>query len=267
MPEGTLTTSDGCTISYTIHPARRSGLPHLVLIHSLALDRTIWDDVVLRLGDVEILAYDCRGHGQSGKGAADFTPELFARDLAELLDHVGWQSAAVAGCSMGGCVAQAFGGLYPLRASGLGLIDTTAWYGADAPERWRERATAAREKGLGSLIEFQLTRWVSDAFRAAHPEKMEALTRVFLANHLDCYAATCTMLGAVDLRHYLRNLRAPTAIIVGEEDYATPVAASRQLHEAIAGSTLTIIPKARHLTPVECAEQVASVLLSLVRPS
>jgi 3-oxoadipate enol-lactonase len=56
-----------------------------------------------------------------------------------------------------------------------------------------------------------------------------------------------------------------TAIIVGEDDYATPVAASRQLHEAIAGSTLTILPKARHLTPVECEEQVASALLALVR--
>jgi 3-oxoadipate enol-lactonase len=268
MPEETLTTSDGCRISYTLHPASRSGLSHLVLIHSLALDRTIWDDVVLRLaGEVEILAYDCRGHGQSGKGAADFTPELFACDLAELLDHIGWQSAAVGGCSMGGCVAQAFGGLYPQRASALGLIDTTAWYGADAPERWRERATAAREKGLGSLSEFQLTRWVSDAFRGAHPEEMDALTRVFLANDLDCYAATCTMLGAMDLRHHLGNLRAPTAVIVGEEDYATPVAASRQLHESIASSTLTIIPKARHLTPVECSEQVASVLLALVRPS
>ncbi len=68
----------------------------------------------------------------------------FARDLAELFDHVGWQNAVVAGCSMGGCVAQALAGLYPSRVSALGLIDTTAWYGEDAPAQWRERAAAVR---------------------------------------------------------------------------------------------------------------------------
>ena len=50
----------------------------------------------------------------------------------------------------GGGVAQAFGGLYPERTEGLGLIDTTAWYGADAPEQWRQRATTAKQKALAA---------------------------------------------------------------------------------------------------------------------
>jgi 3-oxoadipate enol-lactonase len=166
---------------------------------------------------------------------------------------------------MGGCVAQAFAGLYTKRVTVLGLIDTTAWYGEDAPQQWQKRATAAQQKGLDSLIEFQVTRWLSDAFRAAHPEKSDWATRVFLGNTADCYAASCKMLGVADLRPYLPKLHMPTAVIVGEEDYATPVAASRQLHEAIAGSTLTLLPQARHLTPVECEEQIASALLALAR--
>ena len=121
----------------------------------------------------QVLAYDCRGHGRSDRRAVRFTAELFARDLAELLDHVGWPAAAIAGCSMGGCVALAFGGLYPDRAAALGLIDTTAWYGADAPLKFRERAEAARAKGMEGLIEFQLTRWFSDDFRAAHPDVLD----------------------------------------------------------------------------------------------
>ena len=236
----------------------------VVLIHSLALDRSIWDRVVsLLAGRAHVLTYDCRGHGRSGRSAAPFTVELFAQDLAELLDRVGWQSATVAGCSMGGCVAQAFAGLYPSRASALGLIDTTAWYGEDAPAQWAERVAAARSKGLAALLNFQLTRWFGDPFRAAHPEIVSALAAVYLANDLDCYAAACALLGDADLRPYLTALRMPVAIVVGEEDYATPLAAAQQLHHAIPQSTLTILPGARHLTPVECPEQIASQLLTL----
>src|SRR5215831_8818503 len=169
-------TSNGCPIAYTVHSAPNA--PRIVLIHSLALDASVWDGVVVRLaGRAEILTYDCRGHGRSGREALPFTTELFARDLAELLDHVGWQKSIVAGCSMGGCVAQAFAGQYASRVAALALIDTTAWYGEDAPKTWGERAATAEAKGLAGLADFQMTRWFGDAFRAAHPESVDAAIR------------------------------------------------------------------------------------------
>src|SRR5213593_4249990 len=104
---GTFETSDGCPIAYSIHPPHGANQPRMVLIHSLALDAGIWNGVVGNLaGRAEILRYDCRGHGRSGRKGGLFTTDLFARDLAELLDHVSWQEALIAGCSMGGCVAQ-----------------------------------------------------------------------------------------------------------------------------------------------------------------
>ena len=263
---GIFKTSDDCAIHYSLTAAPRAGAQRIALIHSLALDGSIWDSVVRELAnDAAILTYDCRGHGKSERRAGSFTPELFARDLAELLDHVGWPTAAVAGCSMGGCVAQAFAGLNASRVSALGLIDTTAWYGEDAPKKWRERAAVARTKGLAGMVEFQTTRWFGDKFRVSHPELVQAMSNVFLANDVDCYAATCVMLGDADLRGYLPSLRMPVAVVVGEEDYATPVAMARQLHEAIAGSTLTILKGARHLAPVECPDQIAAQLLELLR--
>ena len=236
----------------------------MVLIHSLALDSTIWDGVVARLDErAEILVYDCRGHGRSGRQAIPFTTELFARDLRELLDHVGWPEALIAGCSMGGCIAQAFAAQYASRVSAMALIDTTAWYGNDAPKTWRERASSAQSQGLAALVEFQITRWFSDSFRVEHPELVQAVTRVFLANDVNCYASSCMLLGTADLRSALPDFRLPSAIVVGKEDYATPIAAAQELHKSIAGSTLTILPKARHLTPIECPEQIASELLTL----
>jgi 3-oxoadipate enol-lactonase len=267
MPiESTFTLSDGATLAYTLHPEPKPGAPCVVLIHSLALDRSVWDDVLNRLRDeAQVLTYDCRGHGRSDRRAIRFTAELFARDLSELLDHVGWPSAAVAGCSMGGCVALLFGGLYPQRAAALGLIDTTAWYGTDAPLRFRERAEAAREKGMEGLIDFQVTRWFSDGFRAGRPDVLQRTSAIFTANDFDCYAASCALLGDVDARSHLPSLQMPVAIAVGEHDYATPVAMSQQLHEAIAHSTLTVLPDARHLTPIERPEAIAQAILDLLR--
>lgn len=262
----TFTTSDQTTIAFTRHPAPRPGAPRLVIIHSLALDRHVWDEVVpLLTHEVEVLAYDCRGHGQSDRKPGRYTAESFADDLAQLLDHVGWDKAAVAGCSMGGCVALAFAGLQPNRVTALGLIDTTAWYGEDAPQAFRKRAEAAREKGMRGLVGFQITRWFSDAFAASNPSAMQRAVDTFVANDFDCYAASCALLGDVDARKYLSALRMPVAIVVGEEDYATPVVMAQYLHEHLLQSTLTVLSKARHLTPIEHPDKIADQLLNLVR--
>lgn len=263
--DGSFFTSDGCKISYTLQGASGGGAPKVALIHSLALDRSVWDGVVERIGDqAEILTYDARGHGRSDHPHMPYSAELFARDLAELMDHIGWSKAAVAGCSMGGCVAQAFGGLYPARAQGLALIDTSAWYGPEAPKQFRDRAAAAKAKGMAALIDFQVTRWFSDKFPPAHPDLVKKFTDVFLANDFECYASTCALLGDADLRHYLPAFKMPVAVIVGEEDYAAPVAMAKAIHEAIAGSSLRIIEGGRHLTPIECPDEITDEIVTLL---
>lgn len=263
--DGTFSTSDGCAIGYTLQGARNGRAPRLALIHSLALDRSVWDGVVERLGTrAEILTYDCRGHGRSGRPHMAYSAELFGRDLAELLDHVGWSDATLAGCSMGGCVAQAFAGLYPARARALALIDTTAWYGLDAPKQFRERAAAAKAKGMAGLIDFQVTRWFSQQFAPAHPDRVKQAMEMFLANDFECYASTCALLGDADLRHYLPSFKMPVAIVVGEEDYATPIAMAKALNEAIPQSTLKIVAGGRHLTPIECPDEIASEIANVM---
>jgi 3-oxoadipate enol-lactonase len=263
----TATTADGTTIAYSHIGAERADAQRLALVHSLALDRHVWDGVVAALdGDAEIVAVDCRGHGRSTRAvSAPFSADLFAHDLAAVLDDIGWASAAVAGCSMGGCVSMAFGGLFPARATALGLIDTTAWYGPEGAQQFRDRAAAAREKGLAGLVPFQMTRWFGDAFRAEHADVVARYAETFVAADVDCYAASCALLGDADLRACLPNLRIPVAIVVGEEDQATPLPMSQQLHLAISGSTLAILGGARHLTPIECPDQVAAELRALLR--
>jgi 3-oxoadipate enol-lactonase len=85
----------------------------------------------------------------------------------------------------------------------------------------------------------------------------------FLRNDVDAYAASCTMLGACDLRAALPKIKAPAAVVVGEEDYATPVAMAEALANGIAGARLTVIGGARHFTPLERPDVIAEELRRL----
>jgi len=76
---------------------------------------------------------------------------------------------------------------------------------------------------------------------------------------------TCTMLGAADLRAALPGMTMPAAIVVGEEDYATPVAMAEVMNRGIKGSTLTVLKGARHLTPLEAPDAIAEELIVLLK--
>jgi 3-oxoadipate enol-lactonase len=237
-----------------------------VLIHSLAMDRAYWRPVAERLekANVCVAVPDCRGHGESGKPPGPYTVGLFADDIGALLDQLGWPRAVFAGSSMGGSVALGFAVRHPDRVAGLTLIDTTAWYGKDAEAAWAQRAKAARDKGLPSLIDFQLSRWFSDAFKAQHPEVVEACVATFLRNDVKAYAEACRMLGEFDVRNGLRFLKMPVRILVGEEDYATPPAMAEEMNAIMEQSTYRLLPKARHLTPLERPDEVAEEILATI---
>jgi 3-oxoadipate enol-lactonase len=114
------------------------------------------------------------------------------------------------------------------------------------------------------MIAFQQTRWFSDAFRAEEAALADRFGQIFLKNDVAAYAATCEMLGNFDIRAKLATLNVPVEILVGEEDYATPPDMARALEAGIAGSRLTIVPKARHLTPIEIPEQIAAMLQTVI---
>jgi 3-oxoadipate enol-lactonase len=252
------TMRDGAQIAYTLRRSATARAPRVVLIH------TLWAPVMDLLPEMDVLTYDVRGHGESSKSAGPYTAAQFADDLADLLAGVGWERAVVVGGSMGGSIAIAFAVAHPDMVEALGLIDTTAWYGADAPTAWADRAAKAASDGFGSMIGFQVTRWYSDAFREANPAIVTQTSDIFLRSDLAAYTALCGMLGTFDERTGLPGIAVPTEVLVGEEDYATPVAMSRDLAATIPGANLTIVPNVRHLTIVEIPEQIAELIRTLV---
>jgi 3-oxoadipate enol-lactonase len=116
---------------------------------------------------------------------------------------------------------------------------------------------------MASLVPFQKSRWVTEKFLKENPAVVDEAIAVFLANEPQAYLETCRMLGAADLRK-LPKFDFATRIVVGIEDYATPVAMAEATHKLIPGSTLTVLDNARHLTPLECPERIGDELKLLI---
>lgn len=241
-----------------------SGAP-LVLLHPLALAAELWQPLAERLADRhEVFAFDLRGHGHSGWDGRPFSIGDLARDVIAALDALGLDAVRLAGMSMGGSVAMTLAGGHPHRVSALLLADTTAWYGPDAPTAWAERARKAtnpRERQLA----FQRDRWFSESFRAQAPEEVERVARIFLATASPAHAAASLAMGALDARPLLPAITAPTQVLVGEHDYATPPAMAELLAEHIPDAQLRVLPDVRHLSLIEQPDALLAALSLEVR--
>ncbi|MEY2959988.1 MAG: hypothetical protein RLZZ01_2556 [Actinomycetota bacterium] len=244
-------------LAHSVHGSLRG--VGVVLLHSLALDRSVWDDVIERLGELPVVAVDLRGHGASpGNGPVDI--EDMAGDVVETVEHLGLTRILLVGLSLGGCVAQAVAGAAPHLVGHLVLADTTAWYGDGAAEAWAERATTARTKGFDALAGFQLDRWFGDRFLTEHRPRAERLLDIFRSNRIDDYAATCEAMGRFDFRSRLGDVTASTDVVVGELDPATPVAHSELIASLIPDARLVVLAGARHLSAVECPDEIAEIV-------
>ncbi|MCY4427961.1 MAG: alpha/beta hydrolase [Halieaceae bacterium] len=224
----------------------------VLLLHSLALDHQVWDEVATRLAqDHTVITPDLRGHGRSA-GEPPTSLESMSDDLPPLLQELcSDEQVILVGMSLGGCVAQALAARHPQWVRALVLADTTCWYGADAPATWAVRAQKAVDAGLPSLGQFQRDRWFTPHLHESRPERVDQLIDIFVANDVTNYQATCHAMGAFDYRETVSSIKVPTAILVGEDDYATPVSHAEDLQARINGSTLQILSPCAHLSAVE----------------
>jgi 3-oxoadipate enol-lactonase len=139
------------------------------------------------------------------------------------------------------------------------LANTTAWYGPDAPSTWAQRAQRAESVPRADQLPFQLDRWFSPGFRSTHPGEVSRVADIFLSTRSDAHAAAATAMGQLDARPLLPAITAPTLVLVGEQDYATPPAMATALARAIPNAGLRVLPELRHLSLIEQPDLIEPV--------
>ncbi|MFC7096760.1 alpha/beta fold hydrolase [Halobaculum marinum] len=105
---------------------RRGDGPPVVFVHGALVDHTQWAPQLDALADeYTVVAYDVRGHGRTGGSAREsYSIDLFADDLAALVEALDLDRPVVCGLSMGGSIAMTYAARHPDRLSGLILADT-----------------------------------------------------------------------------------------------------------------------------------------------
>jgi 3-oxoadipate enol-lactonase len=219
--------------------------PVLVFSNSLGTTLELWDPQVPAFTQsFRVLRYDQLGHGRSDVPPRPYTVEQLGRELLGLLDSLELGSVSFCGLSLGGAVGQWLGAQAPERIDRLALAGTSAYFGP--PERWIERAAQVEAEGMAPVAEATMARWFTPAFSGAAPYQ-----QTLEDTPEEGYIACCNALTVFDFRSELIGVAAPTLVVVGAEDPATPPEQAEAIAEGIPGARLVVIPGAAHLVNVE----------------
>ncbi len=253
-------TSSGTRIAYATHG--RPGRPVLVLTHSLGSDHHMWEPQVQALEeDYYILSIDNIGHGDSDVPAGDYS-------LADMADGVLAVAAAekaerfhYCGLSVGGITGLWLAVHHRERLLSLTLCNTAAKIGA--PELWSERIDIARSEGMGALVDGVIARWFSPDFAEREPERFARARATLLATDPTGYSGVCAALRDADMRDDVASITAPTLVIGGTIDQATPIDQARWLHGEIGGSRMVELDAA-HLSNLDRDGQFTAALVDFL---
>ncbi len=240
------------------------GAEAVLLIHGHPFDRTLWQPQSAGFAGTRyrVITPDLRGFGGSTVTAGQPEWEVYARDMAALLDHLGVERAVIGGISMGGQIALEFQRLFPERVRALVIADSFAE--TDSAERRAWRYTTAdrlEREGMAGYADEVLTSMVAPYNVEARPAVAGHVLRMMReAPAQGAAAALRSRAERPDYTGMLGTITAPALVVVGRDDAFTTIEEARSLARRIPDATLAVIEGAGHLPNLERAEEFDQAL-------
>lgn len=248
----------------------------LLLVMGLGAPMTWWDvelcEQLAREG-FRVIRFDNRDAGRSSRGTGRVTRQMLVRaftglpvrapysldDLAAdafgLMDHLGLDSAHVAGVSMGGMIVQSMALQHPERVRSMASIMSTTGrrtVGWQHPVLFRNLLATSR--GRDGYIRSSVATWKiigSPAYRSTR-ETMEQRAADTYDRGVSLSGLTRQMLAIVtqpDRTPRLRGLHVPTVVVHGLADKMVHVSGGRATAAAVPGAELLLVDGMGHDLP------------------
>jgi aminoacrylate hydrolase len=225
-----------------------SGEP-VMLVPGLGGGAGIWHKQIPSLsGDFRTIAHDHRGCGRSTYSTIDYSVDQMADDAVRVMDALGIERAHWVGHSTGGAMGQIVAQDHPDRI--ISLVLSATWPGQDA---YFNRAFAARKSVLTTMGTLEYAR---HSVLTLHPpwyitenEDLMGQQESYLAGSDQPVKIMESRIDAIcrfDRRDRMKDIKAPTLVIVAEDDMVTPRYLSDELAANIPGAEQTVLETGGH---------------------
>ncbi len=270
------------------------GDPAVLLIMGLGSQLLLWRDGFcekLVAEGLRVIRYDNRDVGLSSKtkrghsegsmiprmlkfwmgapGKADYTLDDMADDGAAVLDHLGIDRAHIAGASMGGMIGQVFAARFRARTRSLAVIFSGNNQPFLLPPAPRALFAVLKGPPPGSPLDVIADNavrvwgiigspWYPAPQQRIRRETIEAYERCYypwgVARHFGAIVASGS------LRHYDRQITAPTVVLHGRADKLQRPVGGRAVARAIRGARLVLIDGMGHDLPEQLWDRLIGEL-------
>ena len=246
---------DGLDVAYEVSG---HGKP-LILMHGWGCDHTTVASVAATAATTRtVYSIDLPGFGKSAEPAEPWTPERYAAMLRSFITKLGIKHPVLAGHSYGGRVAIVYASQFPNEVSKLILIDAAGvkprrklsyYIKVYSFKLWKKilLLTLGHTRAEARIEKARARRGSAD-YRAASP----------------VMRATMSLSVNDDLRHLMPAIKAPTLLLWGENDTATPLHDAREMERLIPDTGLVVFPGAGHYSFLDAPAHFAAVMLSFL---
>ena len=241
-------TANGLAMHYDTQGA---GEP-LILIPYLAADYACYAFQVAEYAKhFTCISVDLRGAGETDKPAETYSTELFADDVAALMQAIGVPHAHIAGLSLGAATGMWLAVKYPEKVKSLSLH--SSWPKTDpflktVVEGWQVMA-----KGLGNVADMVILGIFPWCFTpelyADKPDYIQSLAEFVRgrpAQPLDAFLQQSNAVIAHDVERHLGAISAPTQITFGRLDMVTSTRFAERMQRNIPQTELVLFEGCAH---------------------
>jgi len=274
---------NGIKICYDIHG---DGNP-VILIHGFSDRKEHWRAQVGALSEhFKVIRMDNRGAGKSDRPDGEYTMEIYASDVAGLMDYLGIHRSNIIGHSLGGMIAQNFAILFPKRVDKLILINTIPGLKPpgenidEAIKMYRENAINGHKAILKDPInEFlngakpSYSRQFWKIMKEDPKKKFHGIWSVEdLIKEKTEYGPTIKdlsnqahALSTHNTYERLHEIKSEVLILSAEKDKSCPTSMGEKMNELITNSKFIVIKGAAHQSVLEKAPEVNQVIIDFLK--